>query len=41
MSVSAPFITRPIATSLLAFATVLGGALGYLWLPVSSLPQVD
>ena len=25
MSVSGPFITRPIATSLLAFATVLGG----------------
>ncbi len=41
MSVSAPFITRPIATSLLAFATVLGGVLGYFWLPVSSLPQVD
>ena len=41
MNVSAPFITRPIATSLLAFATVLGGWLGYFWLPVSSLPQVD
>jgi multidrug efflux pump len=41
MSVSAPFILRPIATSLLAFATVLGGALGYFWLPVASLPQVD
>ncbi len=41
MSVSSPFINRPIATSLLAFATVLGGALGYFWLPVSSLPQVD
>ncbi|MFA5898167.1 MAG: efflux RND transporter permease subunit [Hyphomicrobium sp.] len=41
MSVSAPFITRPIATTLLAFATVLGGVLGYFWLPVSSLPQVD
>ena len=41
MSVSGPFITRPVATSLLAFATLLGGALGYFWLPVSSLPQVD
>jgi len=41
MNVSAPFILRPIATSLLAFATVLSGALGYFWLPVSSLPQVD
>ena len=41
MSVSGPFIARPIATSLLAFAVVLGGILGYLALPVSSLPQVD
>jgi multidrug efflux pump len=41
MSVSSPFINRPIATSLLGFATILGGVLGYLWLPVSSLPQVD
>ncbi len=41
MSVSSPFIKRPIATSLLGVATMLGGLLGYLWLPVSSLPQVD
>jgi multidrug efflux pump len=41
MSVSAPFIRRPIATSLLGFAVMLGGWLGYWWLPVSSLPQVD
>ena len=41
MSVSSPFILRPIATSLLGFAVTLGGALGYWWLPVSSLPQVD
>src|SRR6187200_2910357 len=41
MSVSTPFIRRPIATSLLAAATVMGGWLGYWWLPVSSLPQVD
>ena len=41
MSVSSPFINRPIATSLLGFATLLGGALGYFSLPVSSLPQVD
>ncbi len=39
--VSTPFIRRPIATSLLALATLLGGWLGYFWLPVSSLPQVD
>ena len=41
MNVSGPFINRPIATSLLAFAVLLGGLLGYLNLPVSSLPQVD
>ena len=41
MSVSAPFIRRPIATSLLTVAIVLAGVLGYRWLPVSSLPQVD
>jgi multidrug efflux pump len=41
MNVSAPFIHRPIATSLLGIAVMLGGALGYAWLPVSALPQVD
>jgi len=41
MSVSSPFIHRPIATTLLAAAIVIGGWLGYLGLPVSSLPQVD
>src|SRR5437879_2682017 len=41
MSVSSPFIHRPIATSLLGIATMLGGLLGYVWLPISSLPQVD
>jgi multidrug efflux pump len=41
LSVSSPFIHRPIATSLLGIAVMLGGLLGYLWLPVSSLPQVD
>ncbi len=41
MSVSSPFILRPIATSLLGVAVMLGGALGYWWLPVSALPQVD
>jgi multidrug efflux pump len=41
MSVSAPFIHRPIATSLLGVAVLLGGALGYWWLPVAALPQVD
>jgi len=41
MSVSTPFIRRPIATSLLGVAVLLGGSLGYWLLPVSSLPQVD
>jgi len=41
MSVSSPFINRPIATSLLGIAVMLGGLLGYWFLPVASLPQVD
>jgi multidrug efflux pump len=40
-SVSAPFIRRPIATSLLGVAVLLGGVLGYWLLPISALPQVD
>ena len=39
--VSAPFIRRPVATSLLGVALLLFGIFGYLRLPVSSLPQVD
>jgi multidrug efflux pump len=41
VNVSAPFIRRPIATSLLGFALLLSGILGYSWLSVSALPQVD
>ncbi|MDZ5649235.1 efflux RND transporter permease subunit [Nitrospirillum sp. BR 11828] len=41
MNVSAPFIARPIATTLLAIGIVLVGVLGYQALPVSSLPEVD
>jgi len=41
MSVSEPFIRRPIATSLLGVALLIGGVLGYFALPVSALPQVD
>ena len=41
MSVSEPFIRRPIATSLLGIALLIGGALGYWAMPVSALPQVD
>ena len=41
VSISAPFIARPIATGLLAVAMLLAGLLGYRALPVSALPQVD
>ncbi|HYG91471.1 MAG TPA: multidrug efflux RND transporter permease subunit [Azospirillum sp.] len=41
MNISAPFIRRPVATSLLMVAVVLLGLLGYRLLPVSSLPTVD
>ena len=41
MNVSALFIKRPVATFLLAVAVLLGGMLGYSYLPVSALPQVD
>ncbi|PWB80134.1 MAG: acriflavine resistance protein B [Methylocystaceae bacterium] len=41
MSVSAPFIQRPVATSLLSFAVLLFGVFGYWRLSVSPLPQVD
>ncbi|MFV0295105.1 MAG: efflux RND transporter permease subunit, partial [Hyphomicrobiaceae bacterium] len=41
MSVSSPFILRPIATSLLTIAILLAGFLGYRSLPVASLPQVE
>lgn len=41
MSISGPFITRAIATSLLMIAIFLSGLLAYKLLPVSSLPDVD
>jgi multidrug efflux pump len=41
VSPSRPFILRPVATSLLMFAILLAGAVGYLQLPVSALPEVD
>jgi multidrug efflux pump len=41
MSISAPFIRRPIGTSLLAAALLLSGILAFNYLPVSSLPKVD
>ncbi|MDB5303758.1 MAG: acriflavin resistance protein, partial [Phycisphaerales bacterium] len=41
MSISTPFIHRPVGTTLLTIAIALAGALGYVFLPVSPLPQVD
>jgi multidrug efflux pump len=41
MSISAPFIRRPIGTSLLAAALLLSGILAFTFLPVASLPRVD
>ncbi len=41
MSPSRPFILRPVATSLLMVAIVLAGLVGFNFLPLSALPQVD
>ncbi|MGA3084315.1 MAG: multidrug efflux RND transporter permease subunit [Thermodesulfobacteriota bacterium] len=41
MNISQPFITRPVATTLLMVAIFLAGAVAYRQLPVSALPQVD
>ena len=41
MNISAPFIARPVATTLLTIAIALAGLMGFSRLPVSPLPQVD
>ena len=41
MHLSAPFIKRPVATSLLSLALLLAGSVAYTVLPVASLPDVD
>ena len=41
MSISAPFIRRPVATTLLTVAVAIAGAVAFTVLPVSPLPQVD
>src|ERR1039458_10211829 len=41
MNVSAPFIHRPVATTLLTVALALAGAIAYVVLPVAPLPEVD
>src|SRR5437764_2098765 len=38
---SAPFIRRPVATSLITFAILLSGVVAFRFLPVAPLPQVD
>jgi multidrug efflux pump len=41
MSISTPFIHRPVATTLFLLALTLAGAIAYTLLPVSALPEVD
>ncbi|WP_260736141.1 efflux RND transporter permease subunit [Tunturiibacter lichenicola] len=41
MNISAPFIHRPVATTLLTVAIAIAGAIAFKVLPVSPLPQVD
>ena len=41
MHLSAPFIERPVATSLLSLALLMAGSVAYSILPVASLPNVD
>ncbi|NML59660.1 multidrug transporter subunit MdtC [Massilia sp. RP-1-19] len=41
MNPSGPFIARPVATALLMLAIVLAGLVGFRFLPLSALPQVD
>jgi multidrug efflux pump len=41
VSISEPFIRRPVATTLLMFGLLLAGITGYRALPVAALPQVD
>jgi len=41
MNISAPFIRRPVATTLLTIGIALAGAVAFKFLPVSPLPQID
>jgi multidrug efflux pump len=41
VNISAPFINRPVATTLLTLGIALAGILAFLKLPVAPLPQVD
>ena len=41
MNISAPFIARPVATTLITLGVGLAGALSFWLLPIAPLPQVD
>ena len=41
MNISAPFIRRPVGTTLMAIGLFLVGAVAYAFLPVASLPSVE
>src|SRR5271154_2206695 len=41
MNISAPFVNRPVATTLLTLGIALAGILAFIKLPVAQLPQVD
>jgi multidrug efflux pump len=41
MNLSAPFIRRPVGTTLLTIAVAITGAIAFVVLPVAPLPQVD
>src|SRR4051794_11137145 len=41
MSISTPFIQRPVATSLLTAALALAGGIAFFFLPVAPVPQVE
>jgi multidrug efflux pump len=41
MSISTPFIRRPVATTLFVAAITLAGGIAYTLLPVAALPEVD
>jgi multidrug efflux pump len=41
MNISAPFVKRPVATTLLTIAIAIAGAIAFQVLPVAPLPQVD
>ncbi|MGH8202482.1 MAG: efflux RND transporter permease subunit [Steroidobacteraceae bacterium] len=41
MNISRPFVSRPVATTLLSCGLLLAGIIAYFFLPVASLPEVD